>query len=220
MSEQEIWQIKLPTGDVRSGTLEQLDEAFAQGAIDERTLVRREGTDTWITLAEAAGIEAAPPTEPAGASAPPTMPPSAPPPAITTDLDLDVDENALRASSKKSIAIIAGAAIAVVALAGVFVARVGGDAEKSVGAGAVAPPPVAADLAHATPATTATTDDTATTGRTLTEDQKKALLQADQQRQDEARKKALSRPHPVQARPSKDPFHSGGSKYDPLNSSL
>jgi hypothetical protein len=218
MSENEIWQIKLPNGDVRSGTLEQLDEAFSQGAITETTLVRREGTDAWITLAEAAGIEAAPPTEPAAATAAPTMPPSAPPPAITTDVDLDVDAKALGASSKKSIAIVAGAAIAVLALAGVFVVRVSGDAEKNLPAAGAAPPPVAADLAHAT--TTTPADDTATPARTLTDEQKKALLQADQQRQDEARKKALSRPRPVQARPSKDPFHAGGSKYDPLNSSL
>ena len=210
MSEHEIWHVKLGTGETRSGTLEQLDDAFQAGAIDENTLVRRDGTDAWITLAQAAGMEPAPP--------PPvhSAPVSAPPPPVTNDLD-DLDENALRSSSKKSFVVAGIAAVAVFALAGAFVLRASGEPESRAAAAAVAPPPVAADLAAVTPKTD---DQSATPQRTLTDEQKKALLQADQQRQDEARKKALSRPRAMPTVPSKNPFHKGGDKYDPLNSSL
>lgn len=215
MSEHEIWHVKLGTGETRSGTLDQLDDAFQAGAIDERTLVRRDGTDEWITLAQAAGVDEPPPVHSAPA---PTV--SAPPPPVTNDLDLDdLDENALRRSSKKSYVVAGIAAAAVFALAGVFVFRASGEADSRAAAAAVPPPPVAADLAQAV-ATTKTDDPLAAPQRTLTDEQKKALLQADQQRQDDARKKALSRPRAMPTVPSKNPFHKGGDKYDPLNSSL
>lgn len=196
MSEHEIWHVKLGTGDTRSGTLEQLDDAFQAGAIDERTLVRRDGTDAWITLAEAAGMEAPPPPVH-------SAPVSAPPPPVTNDLD-DLDENALRTSSKKSFVVAGIAAAAVFALAGAFVLRAGGQPEAHTNT-AAAPPPVAADLGQVGAASPKTDDQSATPQRTLTDEQKKALLQADQQRQDDARKKALSRPRAMPTVPSKNP---------------
>jgi len=35
----DLWAARLPNGDIRSGTLEQLDEAFRAGHLSESTLV-------------------------------------------------------------------------------------------------------------------------------------------------------------------------------------
>lgn len=209
MSEHEKWQIKLPSGEVRSGTLEQLDEAFHAGSIGADTLVRPEGAQAWITLAEAAGLDAPPAPIPA-----PIV--SAPPPAVTADLD-DLDPAMLAQSKRKSVLFVAAAAAAVFVLGGVFVARVAASSEpEKVTAAVAAPlPPPAPE-----PTQAPKLDDDKPSGRTLTEDQKKALLKADQERQDEQRRRAGSRPAPVVRTPSKDPFHKGGDKFDPLNSSL
>src|SRR5580693_6512264 len=56
---QDLWSAKLPNGDVRSGTLEQLNEAFRAGYLGESTLVRAARSDTWTKLADVlAGVAA------------------------------------------------------------------------------------------------------------------------------------------------------------------
>jgi hypothetical protein len=52
-----LWCIKLSDGNVRSGTLEQLDEAFQAGAIDENTLVLGDGSSDWVRLGDLLGLD-------------------------------------------------------------------------------------------------------------------------------------------------------------------
>jgi len=54
-TDQNLWSAMLPNGDIRSGTLEQLDEACRSGHLDQGTLVRPIHSDRWITLAEVLG---------------------------------------------------------------------------------------------------------------------------------------------------------------------
>ena len=201
----EIWHVRLPHGESREGTLEQLDEAFHAGAIDESTLVRREGTSAWVTLAQAAGLEAAP--------AAPF--PSAPPPPVVSDLE-DLDPAALR-SSKRGVVVGLAAAVAVFAAAGIFVVR-NGSQEATVVKAAGAEANVATAIQPALPASDLDTDGK---GRTLTDEQRRALLDLDKAREAEAQKKRARQQHDSPA-PMKtgSPFAKGGSKYDPLNSSL
>jgi hypothetical protein len=74
---QDLWSAKLPNGDVRSGTLEQLNEAFRSGHLGESTMVRASRSDHWIKLTDALG-GAAP------VSGVPTQRASAPPPSAAT----------------------------------------------------------------------------------------------------------------------------------------
>ena len=67
--EENLWSVKLPSGDIRSGTLEQLDEAFQAGLIGDGALVRAAGSDDWVKLSDLlAGAEGA--TAPSAAPAP------------------------------------------------------------------------------------------------------------------------------------------------------
>jgi hypothetical protein len=50
---EDLWSARLPNGDVRSGTLEQLDEAFRSGHLGGDTLVCAARSDRWVTLADA-----------------------------------------------------------------------------------------------------------------------------------------------------------------------
>jgi hypothetical protein len=47
-----VWQIAIVTREVRTGTLDQLDEAFQSGAIDLSTPVLAPGATRWSTLGE------------------------------------------------------------------------------------------------------------------------------------------------------------------------
>lgn len=49
----DLWSAKLPNGDVRSGTLEQLREAFRAGQLGAETWVRASGSPEWTRLADA-----------------------------------------------------------------------------------------------------------------------------------------------------------------------
>jgi hypothetical protein len=62
--DQDLWSAMLPNGDIRSGTLEQLDEACRSGHLDLGTLVRPIHSDRWITLAQVLGGVGAAPAPP------------------------------------------------------------------------------------------------------------------------------------------------------------
>lgn len=79
-----LWCIKLPNGDVRSGTLEQLDEAFQAGHINEDTLVLGEGSSDWMRLGELLGLDEPPSSE----SIPVTQAPTKPPPQYAAPLSV------------------------------------------------------------------------------------------------------------------------------------
>jgi hypothetical protein len=49
---QDLWSAQLPNGEVRSGTLEQLSEAYRSGHVGEATLVRSEGSEQWSRLVD------------------------------------------------------------------------------------------------------------------------------------------------------------------------
>jgi hypothetical protein len=205
----EIWHVRLPNGESREGTLEQLDEAFHAGAIDESTLVRREGTSEWVTLAQAAGLEPEPSPAPMQ---------SAPPPPVVADLD-DLDPAALR-SSKRGVLVGLAAAVAVFAAAGVFVVRNGSQEAAVVKAAGAS---VEGNLASAAKPVSPTSDlDTDGKTRTLTDEQKRALLDLDKAREAEAQKKRAQQQPRYSPPPMKtgSPFAKGGNKFDPLNSSL
>lgn len=57
----DIWHVKLANGETRALTLDQLDAAFQEGSIDERTPVLPAGAIRWSTLGEAAGLDETPP---------------------------------------------------------------------------------------------------------------------------------------------------------------
>lgn len=71
----ELWDVRLMSGDLKL-SIDELDAAFESGLVDRNTLVRRRGTVRWVTLAEAAGLDA---SDEAPATTPDPMPP---PPAV------------------------------------------------------------------------------------------------------------------------------------------
>src|SRR4051794_24160540 len=72
----ELWHVEVGPNDVRIVTLEQLDEAFQQGLVNERTRVFQDGMDEPAFLGELLGLggdeeEEQVPEEPVRAAAPP-----------------------------------------------------------------------------------------------------------------------------------------------------
>jgi hypothetical protein len=60
-----LWYVKLADGDVERVTLDQLDEAFQGGQIDENSMVLAAGSDQWMRLADLLGLaDATPPPPP------------------------------------------------------------------------------------------------------------------------------------------------------------
>jgi hypothetical protein len=72
----DAWQVRLPTGQIRSGTREQLEEAYRTGHLDNGALVLAAGATTWSTLgalfgaAAGAAAPAVAPAEPTPAAEP------------------------------------------------------------------------------------------------------------------------------------------------------
>jgi hypothetical protein len=87
----DVWQVKLPNGEVRSGTRQQLVEAFHAGHLGEGALVLASGAREWVTLGSFMGrgqpvsawvappAPAPAPAAPQPESAPPLPAPSVPP---------------------------------------------------------------------------------------------------------------------------------------------
>ena len=53
----DMWHVKMTSGEVYTVTVDQLDDAFQKGLIDENVLVMKDGMDDWATLAEVLGGE-------------------------------------------------------------------------------------------------------------------------------------------------------------------
>src|SRR5579871_1633027 len=53
----ELWHVEVAPNDVRVLTLEQLDEAFQQGLVNERTRVFQDGMDEPAFLGELLGLD-------------------------------------------------------------------------------------------------------------------------------------------------------------------
>ena len=56
----EVWHVRLPNGDVRVMTVDQLDAAFQAGTIHADTMVLAEDATSWQRLGEVAGLDEAP----------------------------------------------------------------------------------------------------------------------------------------------------------------
>jgi hypothetical protein len=63
----DLWYVKLASGDVHRVTLDQLDEAFQAGHVDENTMVLAANGTRWMKLGDAAGLDDAPAPAPAPA---------------------------------------------------------------------------------------------------------------------------------------------------------
>jgi hypothetical protein len=78
-----IVQVRLPDGQVRSGTRAQLEEALNAGHLDEGTPVRAAGTSEWVTLGTIASRPPPPPSPSVAPVARASAPSPAAPPAET-----------------------------------------------------------------------------------------------------------------------------------------
>ena len=241
----DLWRVQLGTGEVRVMSLDALDDAFQSGLIDESTPVLPPGAVAWTKLADAAGLDA---DAPAAAGAPaahahvdhnvPSIAPLAVSLSETTGNatpygqspyslpDLDIDAMNDEAFKPKKGRVFAFIGLAVVLAGGLGFAatkmgNIASSATSSLSApipdkAAAAAPPAAVDLPPATPA------------KTLTDEQKAKLAEADKAREAAAAardaKRAKDRPSgPARRGPrekTSQPFVNGGNKFDPLNGAL
>jgi hypothetical protein len=223
--DENLWYVKTDDGDVHRVTLDQLDEAFQAGRIDEHVMVLGGTATRWTKLGQLAGIDEPPPAGPLLAS---SLRP------VSMDLSLYVDENVFRKKSRKGLVI--GSLVAVLAVVGGFVGlnrghhspfNSGSAAAAPAPQPPAAPAPVVADAPALAPdpATTpaAPSSGSANAG-TLSDDQKTKLAAADQELKSKLHKKG----HGASGRASghgsskykSQGFTTGGNKYDPLNASF
>lgn len=229
----DLWRVQLVAGEVRAMSLDALDDAFQSGLITETTPVLPPGATAWTKLAEAAGLDA----PQADANVPSVAPmavtvadstgdatPFAPSRGLPADLDLDALPDEAFKPKKGRIFAVVGLAVLLLGGVGLAASRVdiAANAQSSLSAqaankaAAAAPPPAAVDVNEAAPA------------KTLTEEQKAKLAEADKAREAAAAareaKRAKDRPSaPAKRGPrekSTTPFVNGGNKYDPLNGAL
>ena len=221
--DENLWYVKTDDGDVHRVTLDQLDEAFQAGRIDENVMVLAAGAQKWAKLSALAGLD-----EPAPA---PMMPSSLRPVSMDLSLDLDVDENAFRKKSRKGLVIGTVAGILAV-FGGILVmnrSHVGSDTTPVAAAAAapVAPPPVvAASPAPPMPLTTAAPVPTESSLNKLNDDQKVKLAAADKALEVKSKSRKKSREAATggkshsSAKYKSQGFTTGGSKGDPLNATF
>jgi hypothetical protein len=237
----DLWRVQLMTGEVRVMSVDALDDAFQAGIITESTPVLPPGATAWTRLADAAGLDDASSGSSGSSGSHESNVPSLAPMAVSLsestgnatpygaradhslpDLDLDaLEDEAFKPKRGRVFAVIGLAALFVGGL-GFAATRVGNiaDAAKSSlsapKAAAVAPPPAAVDLNEAAP------------GKTLTEEQKAKLAEADKARAVAAAAREAQRQKDRPSAPAKrgprekttTPFVNGGNKYDPLNGAL
>src|ERR1700722_5386584 len=227
MSDNDLWYVKTADGDVDRMNLDQLDEAFNAGQIDESVMVLPAGEATWVKLGVLLGLD-----QPAAApvALPPTptafvLPQSLRP--VSLDLSDDLDEVPFKKKSRKGAVI--GAMVGLAAIGGVVFAAMHGAGHldtTTATAAIAAPPPVTAAPPPPPPVVAApapTTTAAPLPDHGLTDDQKAKLAAADKARDDKskARKKARGPGNPGHSAKYKSQgFTTGGSKYDPLNANL
>ena len=237
---QDLWHVQLASGERRVWTLDQLDAAYRASLIDEETFVCEPGSQRWATLGEVAGAgaEDAPP-EP--------QPVSIAPPPVEIAIDVappaydDLDDLELAFGKKRSkkglvmatlaLALVGGAAFTATKhpelLGQVKGAIASGQLGASVTQAAAAAPSPVTPTPAPSPSPVAKSSQSAwtpvtTTTPSLSEDQKRALLDADKKREAEQDKKKAERAKHAPHHKTKtgNPFHKGGDSHDPLNSSL
>jgi hypothetical protein len=228
-SQADIWRVQLATGGSRTMTLDELDEAFQNGDIDEGTPVLPPGSTNWVRLADAAGLDApsaepAPSLAPVAVSAAPLPPdttrnvqsstdvaPEIPPPPV--DLST-LDDNAFKSNKGKRFAMIGGIAAVILGL-GAFGAIKLGAAASTVG-----PSPLLKGYANA-PQAAEELPAPAFKPAALTEDQKRKLQEADKARKaKQPVNTGGAQPNGASHQKGSAPFVNSGDKYDPLNGNL
>jgi F0F1-type ATP synthase epsilon subunit len=222
---EDIWHVQLPTGEVRTFTIDQLDAAFQVEMIHEGCYVRREGAMTWRTLAEELADEAPQPQpQPVAQPAPVPAPVVSYQPIYSTapmvsSLDADEVPASFRGGSKKKVVAILGGVAAIAAIAVFGVTRLGASAQDAAAAAGAA-----VNVTPSTPGANAPSDPAPAAEPKLTEAQRKALAEMDQanERKAEERRKTRLENAPRSSKPykSEKPFSKGGNKYDPLNAKL
>lgn len=110
MSSSDRWYVKTPDGDVEIMTLDEIDEAFNAGRIDENVMVLPGDGSRWTRLGEIAGLDSPAAPSPAFAGVPASLRPV----SIHTEEDLE----APFARKKGRSAIAFGAVVAVVVVVG------------------------------------------------------------------------------------------------------
>ena len=222
--DENLWYVKTSDGDVHRVTLDQLDEAFQAGRIDENVMVLAAGATKWAKLSALAGLDEPAPMAP--------MPSSLRP--VSMDLSLDVDENAFRKKSRKGL--VVGTMVGILAVfGGILVmnrAHVGSsDAPAAAAAAALPvapaePPPVAAapPAIVTLPTATAAPPPADTSAIKLNDDQKAKLAAADKAMDQKSKARKKNRPAAAvshsSAKYKSQGFTTGGSKGDPLNASM
>jgi hypothetical protein len=226
----DLWYVKTADGDVDRMTLDQLDEAFNAGHIDENVTVLPAGQNNWVRLGTLLGLDQ-PATPPPVSFAP--VPRYAPVPnsmrPVSFDLSDDLEFPELHKKSRKAIGIVAIAAVLLIP-AGILGANrmhLGslGSTPNVAAAAMQAPPPVTAAPPPPAPvppppATTAT----ATADNRFSDEQKAKLAAADKALDAKIKAKQKARVsgggHHASQKYKAQGFTSGGNKYDPLNSGI
>jgi hypothetical protein len=167
------------------------------------------------------GAAQSPSFSPQGAFVPPEpLTRSTAPVAADIDFDLDTVNFGRKRSPAKWIigiaAVLGGLGFAAMNMNATDEAVAPAAAAAPVAAPAYEPPPPAAQPAPVTPAVNKAA---------LTDDAKRALMEADKNRAAKAQQQRASQSRgggsaPSGPRKKADPFHKGGDKYDPLNASL
>jgi hypothetical protein len=225
-ADNDLWYVKTPDGDVNRVTLDQLDEAFNAGKIDENVMVLGAGQTKWARLGELLGLDEPAPAPssvaPRSTFAPIPIPNSLRP--VSMDLSDDLDAAPFQKKSRKGV--VVGAMVGLMALGGIGFAATRASSSSSAtvaAAAAPAPPPVTA--AAPPPAVVAPPTPPAVTAvdARFSDDQKARLKAADEERNDKAKAKKKARAGaaaPHSAKYKSQGFTSGGNKYDPLNANL
>ena len=74
MSDDELWHVRVSADEVKTLTLEQIDDLYRLDVIDADTQLWQDGMDEWLPLRVVAGLDE---EEVVNVSVPPTMPPPA-----------------------------------------------------------------------------------------------------------------------------------------------
>jgi hypothetical protein len=236
-----LWYVKLPDGDVEPMTLDELDEAFQRGSVNERTMVLAAGSTQWAKLGELAGLDQPAAQRPVSLAAIPAMKGYAPVPnsmrPVSVDLEGFTDDDDLTFKPPKKskkwmfgavlVAGVLGLAAFEGARSGVF--SINKLMSSSSQAAAVAtlpvtpPPPTPAPSPEPTPAATAAPSPTDSSASRFSQDQRDKLAAADKTRTKVHGKAHAatvsihsSAPHSKGAQG----FTTGGNKFDPLNATI
>ncbi len=237
-----LWYVKLADGDVEPLTLDELDEAFQAGHVNEHTMVLPAGSTQWAKLGELAGLDQ--PQRPAAHVPTRAVAPLAPMPNSLRPVSVDLgqfggdDDDFSFQPPKKSkkwmfgVALVAGvmgfAAFEAQRAGVVSISRLMSSSSQASAVAVATPTPTVApapapspDPAPAVTAAPAASTDTSATSR-FTQDQKDKLAAADKQKTKLHPKThaAASAVHGSASRSKGQGFTTGGNKYDPLNATI